>query len=76
MTYYRPLTPEFRRKTLDRIMTQMQELDTCQPTAFVTAQKVGLAALENLFRALPDGYPIPFERTVNNGTTVNRKSRH
>ena len=59
MSYYKPLTPKLRNDILDSI----SELNTCQPTAFVAAQKVGLDALENLFRALPDGYPIPFERT-------------
>jgi hypothetical protein len=40
----------------------MQELNTCKDNAFVSAQKVGLIALENLINALPDGYPIPVER--------------
>lgn len=62
MTYYKPLAQELRRKILDSISSQMSELDTCQQTAFVSAQKVGMNALENLLRALPDGYPIPFER--------------
>lgn len=62
MSYYKPLTPKLRNDILDSISSQISELDTCQPTAFVAAQKVGLDALENLFRALPDGYPIPIER--------------
>lgn len=62
MSYYKPLTPKLRNDILDSISSQISELDTCQPTAFVSAQKVGLDALENLFKALPDGYPIPFER--------------
>ena len=62
MSYYKPLTPKLRNDILDSINSQISELNTCQATVFVTAQKVGLNALENLFRALPDGYPIPFER--------------
>ena len=63
MSYYKPLTPKLRNDILDSINSQISELNTCQPTAFVSVQKVGLDALENLIRALPDGYPIPFERT-------------
>ena len=59
MSYYKPLTPKLRNDILDSINSQISELNTCQPTAFVSAQKVGLDALKNLFRALPDGYPIP-----------------
>lgn len=63
MSYYKPLTPKLRNDILDSINSQISELNTCQPTAFVSAQKVGLDALKNLFGALPDGYPVPFERT-------------
>lgn len=63
MTNYKPLTPKLRNDILDSINSQISELNTCQQTAFVSAQKVGLDALENLFRALPDGYSVPFERT-------------
>lgn len=63
MSYYKPLTPKLRNDIFDSINYQISELNTCQPTAFVAAQKVGLDALKNLFRALPDGYPVPFERT-------------
>ena len=62
MTDYKPLTPKLRSEILDSINSQVNELNTCQTNAFVSAQKVGLDALENLIRALPDGYPIPFER--------------
>lgn len=61
MSYYTPLTPKLRNDILDSINSQISELNTCQPTAFVSAQKVGLDALKNLFRALPDGYPIPLK---------------
>ena len=61
MTNYKPLTPKLRNDILDSINSQINDLNTCQPTAFVSAQKVGLDALKNLFRALPDGYPIPLK---------------
>lgn len=63
MTNYKPLTPKLRNDILDGINSQVNELNTCQTNAFVSAQMVGLNALENLIKALPDGYPIPFERT-------------
>lgn len=59
MTNYKPLTPKFRSEILDGINSQVSELNTCQENAFVLAQKVGLNALQNLIKALPDGYPIP-----------------
>ena len=62
MSNYKPLTPKFRRDILDSINSQVSELNTCQTNAFVSAQMVGLNALENLIKALPDGYPIPIER--------------
>lgn len=61
MTSYKPLTPKLRNDILDSINSQISELNTCQPTAFVSVQKVGLDALENLIKALPDGYPIPLK---------------
>lgn len=62
MTNYKPLTPQFRSDILDGINSQVSELNACQENAFVSAQMAGLSALENLIRALPDGYPIPIER--------------
>ena len=62
MTDYKPLTPKFRSEILDCINSQVNELNTCQTNAFVSVQKAGLNALENLIKALPDGYPIPIER--------------
>ena len=58
MTNYKPLTPKLRNDILDSINSQVNDLNTCQMNAFVSVQKIGLNALENLFRALPDGYPI------------------
>ena len=63
MSDYKPLTPKFRNDILDSINSQIDELNTFQPNAFVSVQKVGLSALENLFKALPDGYPVPIKRT-------------
>ena len=63
MSYYKPLTPKLRNDILDSINSQISELNACQPTAFVSVQKVGLDALKNLSRSLPDGYPIPLEKT-------------
>lgn len=63
MSNYKPLTPKFRSEILDSINSQVNELNTCQTNAFVSAQMVGLNALENLIKALPDGYPIPIEKT-------------
>lgn len=62
MTDYKPLTPKLRSEILDGINSQVSELNTCQTNAFVSAQMAGFSALENLIRALPDGYPIPIER--------------
>lgn len=61
MTNYKPLTPKFRSEILDIINSQVNELNTCQTNAFVSIQMVGLNALKNLFKALPDGYPIPLK---------------
>ncbi len=63
MNYYKPLTPELRRKTLEAINSQMAELNTCYPTAFVSAEKERMNVLKIIFNTLPDGYPIPFEMT-------------
>ena len=65
MTYYKPLTPEFRTRINEGIRSQEIELNTCQNTPYVTAQKIGLQALENLINALPDGFPLPMERRDN-----------
>lgn len=61
MSYYKPLTPQFRSDILGGINSQVSELNTCQENAFVSAQRVGLDALQNLIKALPDGYPIPLK---------------
>lgn len=61
MTNYKPLTPKLRNDILDSTNSQISELNTCQTNAFVSAQKAGLNALQNLIKALPDGYPIPLK---------------
>ena len=61
MTSYKPLTPKFRNDILDSINSQISELNACQENVFVSAQRVGLDALQNLIKALPDGYPIPLK---------------
>ena len=63
MTNYKPLTPQFRSDILDGINSQISELNACQENVFVSVQRVGLDALQNLIKALPDGYPIPIERS-------------
>ena len=61
MSNYKPLTPKFRSDILDSINSQVSELNTCQENVFVSVQRVGLDALQNLIKALPDGYPIPLK---------------
>lgn len=61
MTNYKQLTPKFRSEILDSINSQVNELNTCQTNAFVSVQKAGLNALQNLIKALPDGYPMPLK---------------
>lgn len=65
MTYYKPLTPEFRDKINNTIKSINEELDTCDNTPYVVVQRIGLQALGNLINAFPDGYPIPVERSTN-----------
>lgn len=66
MDEYKPLTPMFRNEIQESISSQIQESNTCQNNAFVSAQMAGLSALQNLINALPDGYPIPIERRMRN----------
>ena len=65
MTYYKPLTPEFRAQINESVRSIKIELNTCQNTPYVTVQKIGLQALENLINALPDGFPLPMEGSDN-----------
>ena len=62
MTYYKPLTPEFRARINESVRSIEIELNTCQNTPYVAVQKIGLQAFENLINALPDGFPLPMKR--------------
>lgn len=59
MTRYKTLTPKFRQEIFDSIDREVEELNTCHENAFVYQQRIALAALRNLIKALPDGYPLP-----------------
>ena len=59
----KPLTPKFRTEILASIEDIERELKTCQGNAFVNVQLRALDAQRKLFKALPDGYPIPVKRT-------------
>lgn len=61
-TEWTALTPELRCKINDSIMKKHAELSTCKVNAFTTAQKIQYETIGRLINALPDGYPIPFER--------------
>ena len=62
MEYYEPLTPELRQGINETIEKELGKLNTCKPTAFVAARRVGLRATKNLIISLPDGYPVPIAR--------------
>ena len=69
---YKTLTPSFRQQILDSINDQLRELDTCEQNAWVAMQRLGLSSYEAIFKALPDGYPVPIER---NGIYDRRHNR-
>lgn len=58
----KPLTPQFRSDILESINKQLEELDSCKNNSYVAMQKIVINQLKNLFKSLPDGYPIPIER--------------
>lgn len=60
--YYKPLTPQFRRKINEAVENRISELRECEENAFVNAYMVGYNALSTIINALPDGFPIPMER--------------
>lgn len=62
MEYYEPLTPELRQGINETIEKELGKLNTCKPTAFVAARRVGLRTTKNLINSLPDGYPVPIAR--------------
>lgn len=50
------------RRKMERKKTYIErKLNTCKPTAFVAARRIGLRTTKNLINALPDGYPIPMK---------------
>lgn len=59
---YKTLTPAFRQQILDSLDRELRELDTCQENALVAMQRLGLSSYKTLFKALPDGYPVPIIR--------------
>lgn len=59
---YKTLTPAFRQQILESLDQQMRELDTCHENAFVAVQRLGLSSYQALFKALPDGYPVPITK--------------
>nr|UWI39525.1 MAG: hypothetical protein [Bacteriophage sp.] len=62
MEYYEPLTPELRQEINETIEKELGKLNTCKPTAFVAARRIGLRTTKNLIDSLPDGYPVPIAR--------------
>lgn len=63
-TFYKPLTPALRCDINRFIDISISDLCTCEQNAFVNVQIIGYKALRNIINALPDGYPLPFERNV------------
>ena len=59
---YKTLTPAFRQQILDSLDQQLRELDSCQDNALVAVQRLGLSSYKALFKALPDGYPVPITK--------------
>lgn len=58
----KPLTPQFRSDILESLNKQLEELNSCENNPYVAMQKIEINQLKNLFKSLPDGYPIPVER--------------
>lgn len=61
-----PLTPQFRSDILENLNKQLEKLDSCENNPYVAIQKFEINQLKNLFKSLPDGYPIPVERRNGN----------
>ena len=62
-TFYKPLTPQFRAELNKSIYKNMEELKTCQNNVYVSMQRAANNAARKIINALPDGYPMPMERT-------------
>lgn len=76
MSYYKPLTPKLRNDILDSINSQISELNTCQQTAFVSAQKSDLMHWKIYSGHCRTDIRFHLKGLENNGTALNRKSRH
>lgn len=61
-TYYKPLTPDFRKQINDSISKNIAELKTCETNAYVRMQICGQQALRDLINSLPDGYLISLKK--------------
>lgn len=62
-TFYKSLTPELRKKINSSIDNNISELRTCNQCTLVNMQITGNMLLKNIINALPDGYPMPMERS-------------
>lgn len=49
MEYYEPLTPELRQGINETIEKELGKLNTCKPTAFVAARRIGLRTTKNVY---------------------------
>lgn len=61
MAYYKPLTPDLRKKIIEAINGNILELRTCHNNVLVNTQIGAWEVTKNLIRSLPDGYLIPVE---------------
>lgn len=61
-TFYKPLTPSFRKDINSCIEKNISELQTCENNGLVNMQIVAQNTLKNLINNLPDGFLIPMER--------------
>lgn len=60
--FYKPLTPELRRRAIKSIDANIAELNTCKRNALVNAQITAWEATRTLIKRLPDGYPMPMTK--------------
>lgn len=62
MEDFKPLTPSFRQDINKKFDNVIEELKTCKPNVFVTAQIETLQIYKRLINVLPDGYLIPIRK--------------
>ena len=60
--FYKPLTPDLRRKAIESINRNIAELRTCEPNALVQMQITSYQTAKTLINGLPDGYPMPMRK--------------